>query len=374
VSTLRTFLPIVEPVIADREIDEVVKCLRSGMISSVGPQVAEFEQAFAAALGVPHALSTMNGTVALHLALRAMGVGPGDEVIVPSLTFVSSASAVLHAGATPILVDVNADDWCIDVAAIERAITGRTRAVMPVHLYGHPCEMEQIMALAKRHGLHVVEDAAEALGATCRGVQAGSIAEVGCFSFFANKIITTGEGGMCVTNDDELAEKLRWYRCHCQSPERRYWHEAVGFNYRMTALQASVGLAQLSRLPEALDRKRAVAALYREALAGDCRVRPQAEQAWVRSSWWMFSMTVPEMSGRIPDLQRRLHERGIDSRPLFGPLHKMSPYSAWTGALENSERISECGITLPSSVVMTDAEVEYVALTVLELLDESLAA
>src|SRR6266496_1099800 len=260
----RTFVPVAEPDIGERELAYVTDAVRSGWISSSGVYVDRFESSFAALCGVRHAVAVANGTVALHLALRAAGIGAGDEVIVPSLTFAATAAAVVHAGAAPVFVESTAHYWCMDPVAVEAALGPRTRAIIPVHLYGHPADMDALHEIARSRHLVVIEDAAEAHGARCRGRVVGSIGDLGCFSFYGNKIMTTGEGGMVTTNDSALATHMRFLKNHAMEPQRRYWHSEVGFNYRMTNLQAAVGCAQVERFQE-LQRARAqVLGWYRD--------------------------------------------------------------------------------------------------------------
>ncbi|HHY55465.1 MAG TPA: DegT/DnrJ/EryC1/StrS family aminotransferase, partial [Chloroflexi bacterium] len=261
------FIPVYTPLLNGREEKYLLDAVRSGWISSLGAYVTRFEEAFARFCGVRHAISVSNGTVAIHLALHALGIGPGDEVIVPSLTFVATANAVHYTGATPVFADVDPVTWCLDPADVRRRLTSRTRAVIPVHLYGHPAPMPDLQALAAEHDLLVIEDAAEAHGAAIVGRRVGGWGRIGAFSFYANKIITTGEGGMLTTDDDALAARCRMLRDHAMPPQRRYWHDEVGFNYRMTNLQAAVGVAQMERIDSFIRRKREIAARYREELA-----------------------------------------------------------------------------------------------------------
>ena len=241
-------IPIAEPLLEEEELNNVMEAVKSGWISSKGKFIPEFEENFARYCGVKHSVATSNGTVALHLALATLGIKEGDEVIVPTLTFIATANAVRYTGAKPVFVDSNPDYWCIDPEKIEGAITPKTRAIIPVHLYGHPCDMEAIMAVAKKHDLYVIEDAAEAHGAEHKGRKVGSFGDIACFSFYGNKIITTGEGGMCLTDDEILAERMRILRDHGMNPGKRYWHDIVGFNYRMTNMQAAIGVAQLEKI------------------------------------------------------------------------------------------------------------------------------
>lgn len=352
-------IPIAEPALGEEELSNVIEAVKSGWISSQGKFIPEFEQAFARYCGVKHGVATANGTVALHLALEALGIGRGDEVIVPTLTFVATANAVRYTGATPVLVDCHPDYWCIDPGLFEKAITPRTRAVIPVHLYGHPCDMGAIMDRAGRHGLYVIEDAAEAHGAEHKGQKVGSFGDISCFSFFGNKIITTGEGGMCLTNNDELASRMRILRDHGMNPARRYWHDVVGFNYRMTNLQAAVGVAQVKKLAEFVETKRRIARWYAEGLsrmAADGTVSLHPQMTWAKCVYWMYSITIPGIARTDRDrLIEKLDQQGIQTRPLFHPVHTMPPYHT-PGQFAVAEEISRTGLNLPSSHRLTPAE------------------
>ncbi len=354
------FLPVSEPLLTGNELAYLTDCIQSGWISSLGKYISDFENRFAAFCGTRHGVAVSNGTTALHLALVALGIGPGDEVIVPTLTFIATANAVRYTGAAPIFADSETDTWGIDPAEIERLITPRTRAIIPVHLYGHPAKMEAILRIAHEHGLHVVEDAAEAHGALCNGKRVGSMGIVNAFSFYGNKIITTGEGGVLTTDDDALDEKLRFLRDHAMSPEKRYWHTEVGFNYRMTNLQAAVGVAQMERIEEFIERKRHIAAAYNQGLENVPFVRTPPEEAWATSVYWMYSILL-EKDFPMPrdEVLRRLREKGIDSRPFFYPIHIQPPYQAKL-ALPVAEDLSKRGINLPSAVTLTDDDIQRI--------------
>ena len=363
----RERIPLAEPDLRGRELEYVTDCVRSGWISSIGPYVNRFEEALAAATGSERALTTANGTVALHLALAALGIGPGDEVIVPDLTFAATANAVLYCGGTPVLVDVREEDWGLDPRQVEAAIGPRTKAILPVHLYGHPCDLEAVLDIARRHGLAVVEDAAEALGARWDGRPVGSFGDVACLSFYGNKTITTGEGGACVTSRADLAERMAFLRDHGMNRARRYWHEEVGFNYRMTSLQAAVGLAQIERLGDLVAARRRNAHLYRERLAG-LGLQLSGETARAFSSYWMFNLVLPEGAavGR-DELAHRLAAAGIDSRTVFYPLHLMPPYAGLVRPGQSfpaSERLGSRGLTLPSATTLVEVEIDRVAAAV----------
>lgn len=354
------FIPVYTPSLDGREEKYVLDAVRSGWISSLGSYVTRFEQEFARFCGVRHAVSVSNGTVALHLALHALGIGPGDEVIVPSLTFVATANAVHYTGAAPIFADVDPITWCIDPEDVQRCITPRTRAIIPVHLYGHPAPMPALQELADKHKLILVEDAAEAHGAAIHGRRVGGWGRIAAFSFYANKIITTGEGGMLTTDDEALAARCRTLRDHAMPPHRRYWHEEVGFNYRMTNLQAAVGVAQMERIEHFLARKRAIAAHYRERLADVPGITFAAERPGYTNVYWMVSILIepPYALGR-DELILALRERGIDSRPFFHPMDTLPPYRSDTPR-PIALRLSRCGLNLPSSPSLTDAQIDYI--------------
>lgn len=354
------FIPVYTPLLDGCEEKYVLDAVRSGWISSLGSYVTRFEQEFARFCGVRHAVSVSNGTVALHLALHALGVGPGDEVIVPSLTFVATANAVHYTGATPVFADVDPVTWCIDPEDVERRITPRTRAVIPVHLYGHPAPMPALQELADEHHLILLEDAAEAHGAAIYGRRVGGWGRIAAFSFYANKIITTGEGGMLTTDDEALAARCRTLRDHAMPPHRRYWHEEVGFNYRMTNLQAAVGVAQMERIERFLARKREIAARYRERLAGVPGVTFAAERPGYTNVYWMVSILVePPYALSRNELIPALRERGVDSRPFFHPMDTLPPYRS-DAPRPVALHLSRCGLNLPSSPALTDAQIDYI--------------
>jgi len=252
---LTKFIPIAEPSITQKEISYVTDAVKSGWVSSLGYYIFEFEKKFAEFIGTKYALTTSNGTTALHLTLASLGIKEGDEVIIPDLTFVATANAVAYTGAKPIIVDVEEDIWCIDPDSIRKSITPKTKAIIPVHLYGHSADMDEIIKISNEYGLHVIEDAAEAHGAEYKGKKVGSLGKCGVFSFYGNKIITTGEGGMITTDDEKLYERAKFLRDHAMNKEKRYWHSEIGFNYRITNLQAALGLAQLERIEEFLDKR-----------------------------------------------------------------------------------------------------------------------
>jgi len=354
-------IPIAEPCLGAAELDNVTKAVESGWISSAGSFVAEFEEAFSRYCGVEFGVATSSGTTALHLALVALGIHEDHEVLVPSLTFAATANAVVYTGAKPVFVDSHSDYWCLDPEKLEDAVTGRTRAVIPVHLYGHPCDMDAILSIAEKHGLLVIEDAAEAHGADYKGRKAGSFGRISCFSFYGNKIITTGEGGMCLTSDVAVAERMRILRDHGMAPNRRYWHDMVGFNYRMTNLQAAIGVAQVARLDEFLVQKRSIWQYYSANLADleeDGLLALPHPQPWAAQSYWLYTVLIRGGIGR-DELIKSLANRGIETRPAFQPLHLMSPYGGGQ-VLPIAEELARTGLSLPSSIQLSEEELAVV--------------
>src|SRR5262245_9431512 len=320
-------IPVFAPWLSENVRRYVLDCVDTGWISSLGEYVPRFEQDFARFCEARHAVATSNGTTALHLALVTLGIGPGDEVLVPDLTFIATANVVRYTGATPVLVDADPVTWGMDLADTARKITPRTRAIIPVHVYGHPVDLDPLLELGRRHGITVVEDAAEAHGARYHGRRVGALGEIGAFSFYGNKIITTGEGGMVTTNDGALAERARFLRDHAMDPQRRYYHPAVGFNYRMTNIQAAIGCAQLEQAESILQRRKVIAAAYEAGLADlPGLVRPPA-QPWAESVHWMYSVLIEPGFGPDRDaVCDGLRARGVDSRPFFVPLHEQTTF------------------------------------------------
>jgi perosamine synthetase len=301
-----------------------------------------------------------NGTVALHLALHALGIGPGDEVIMPALTFVATANAVHYTGAAPVFADVDPVTWTVDPESVARLISPRTKAILPVHLYGHPAPMPALRALAEEHRLLIIEDAAEGHGASIQARRAGSLGDIAAFSFYANKIITTGEGGMLTTNNAALAARCRMLRDHSMSPEHRYWHAEVGFNYRMTNLQAAVGVAQMARIDAFIARKREIARQYNAALADIPGITLPCELPGCTNVYWMYSVLVGEAFPLSRDsLMLRLREQGIDSRPFFHPLDTLPPYRSCEPC-PTALQLGRTGVNLPSAPSLTDEQVAYI--------------
>jgi perosamine synthetase len=367
----KRFIPVAEPVLAGREKEYVWDCIETGWISGSGKYVDALEEQFAAFCGARHAVAVANGTVAIHVALLALGVGPGDEVIVPDLTYIASVNAVAYCGAKPVLADVDPVTWALDPRDVERKITPATKAIMPVHLYGHPADLDPLVALARGHGLAVLEDAAEAHGAEYKGRRVGGLTEAATFSFYGNKIITTGEGGMVTTNDDEVARRVRLLKGQGMDPQRRYWFPVVGYNYRLTNLQAAIGLAQFERIDWLIERRREVARWYDEALAGLPLVgQPPAD--WARNVYWLYSVCVPDGADRDA-LMAGLAEDGIETRPFFYPIHQLPPYAhCGTDAdFPVTTRLGATGINLPSSAKLTRADIDFIADAVRRRLPEA---
>lgn len=360
-------VPIYQPDLSGNEKKYVSECIDTTWISSRGRFVSEFETGFAARIGVEHAASVSNGTVALHLALMALGIGPGDEVIVPTLTYIASANAVTYTGAAPVFVDSLRDTWQIDPEDVRRHITPRTRAIMPVHLYGQACDMDALTAIAREFRLFIVEDCAEAFGTIYKGRHVGTFGDISTFSFFGNKTITTGEGGMVVSNDKTLIERARHLKGQGLATHREYWHDVVGYNYRMTNIQAAIGLAQLERADETIARKRALAERYKAALR-DLPVEVHVEAPDTVHSYWMFSILV-EHADQRDVLRKHLAQDGIETRPLFYPMHTMPMYAKNFRKHSVAEDLAWRGINLPSWPGLTDEQVNSVVLSISRFYD-----
>lgn len=365
----RRRIPVSHPLFLGNEKKYVNECLDSTWISSVGGFITRFEETFAAFCGSRHAVACNNGTSALHLALLAAGVESGDEVIVPTLTYVATANAVRYCNAVPVFVDSEPLTMNLDPAALEEKITRRTKAIVAVHLYGHPADMDPILEIARRHHLVVIEDAAEAHGATYRGRITGTLGDLATFSFFGNKIVTTGEGGVVTTDNAGMERHIRLLRGQGMDPARRYWFPIAGYNYRMTNIQAAIGLAQMENIEIHLGRRRAVADWYRKYLGGlEDFLQLPAELPWARHAFWMFAIVLHDSWGMDRDeFMRRLDEAGIETRPVFYPMHVMPVYREETGAYPVAERLGRRGVNLPSHGLMTEEDVQYVARQIREI-------
>ncbi|MBI2048855.1 MAG: DegT/DnrJ/EryC1/StrS family aminotransferase [Candidatus Liptonbacteria bacterium] len=346
---------VCEPDITELEIKYVTDAIKSKDISSIAEPVRKLENAFAERFGMKHAVAVNSGGSALFLALKALGMKPGDEVIVPDFTMIASAAAVSHCGAKPVFVDSSEKSFNVDVSKIEEKITPRTKMIMPVHLYGEPCDMDPIMEIAKKHNLLVVEDAAEAHGAKYKGRMVGTFGVANCFSFYANKIMTTGEGGMIVTNDADLANKLKHMRGYDFDDEKHFWHQTIAWNLRMSALAAALGLAQLKRLDELIEKRRANARYYTEQLKDVPGIRFFPEPPDTFSVFWMYGLCVP----RCDELMEFLAKNGIETRTFFIPMHVQPVYNQ-TGDFKWSDYYGERGLYLPSSSHISKEEKDFV--------------
>lgn len=368
------FIPVNEPLLNGNEEKYLVECIRTGWISSEGPFIKKFEEQFAARVGRKYGVAVCNGSVALDAAVAALRLGPGDEVILPTFTIISCAAAIVRAGAVPVVVDCDPATWNMDVAQVEARITPRTRAIMVVHIFGLPVEMDSLLALAQKHGLKVIEDAAEMHGQTYRGKSCGSFGNISTFSFYPNKHITTGEGGMIVTDDPLLAERCRSLRNLCFKPEQRFVHDELGWNFRMTNLQAALGVAQLERLDEFVGIKRRMGARYTQLLAGTPGIQlPLAQTDYAHNINWVYGLV---LNDSVPfdarEAMARLGKLGIGTRPFFWPMHeqpvfrKMGMFAGESYPV--AERIARRGFYIPSGMALTDEQMQRSAAAVQEVL------
>lgn len=368
-------IPVFEPEIGDEEIELVVDALRKGEISgSFGEYLPRFEGEFARFCGAKHGIAVTSGTAALELAVAAAGIGPGDEVLISACTNIATALAVYRNNAISVPVDSEAETWNLNLDLVESLITPRTKAILPVHIYGHPVDMDRVNAIAKRHNLVVIEDAAEAHGAEVRGKRVGGLSDMGCFSFYANKIITTGEGGMVVTSDDKLAKQLRLLR-NLAFGQPRFYHELPGYNFRMTGMQAAFGLAQLNKIDRFIEDRRRVAYTYNEKLADIAELQLPPELPWAKNVYWMYAVVLrPHATQRRDDLTKFLLENGVDTRTMFCPMNKQPFLQKQAGYRDIpcpvAENLWANGFYLPSSSSVTDADIEKIA----ELVKRYLAA
>jgi perosamine synthetase len=368
------FIPVNEPLLNGNEEKYLVECIRTGWISSEGPFIKKFEEQFAARVGRKYGVAVSNGSVALDAAVVALGIGLGDEVIMPTFTIISCAAAVVHAGAVPVVVDCDPATWNMDIAQVEARITPRTKAIMVVHIFGLPVDMESLLALASEHGLKVIEDAAEMHGQTYKGKPCGSFGDISTFSFYPNKHITTGEGGMIVTDDAVLAERCRSLRNLCFKPEQRFVHDELGWNFRMSNLQAALGVAQLERLDEFVQIKRRMGARYTKLLSGTPGIQlPLAYTDYADDIYWVYGMVLDDsVPFDAKEAMTRLGRMGIGTRPFFWPMHEQPVFRKMRLFVgENypvSERIARRGFYIPSGMALTDEQIERTAAAVKELL------
>lgn len=375
-------IPVNEPLLGERELEYVTECVRTGWVSSAGRFIGEFEQEWAEYCGRRYGIAVCNGTVALQVAVAALDLQPGDEVIMPTFTIISCASAVVYNGGVPVLVDSDPRTWCMDVNQVQDKITPKTRAIMPVHIYGHPVDMDPLLNLANEHGLAIIEDAAEAHGAeylSGRDIsdphwhRCGSFGTCSAFSFYANKLVTTGEGGMVLTDDPQLAEKARSLRNLCFLPERRFYHEELGFNFRMTNLQAALGLGQLERMDQIVAKKRWMGQEYTRRLEGITNLQLPVEESWAKNVYWMYGMVLSEEVGMdAVEFAKRLAERDVQTRPFFLGMHEQPVLHKRGLFLDEhypvAERIARQGLYLPSGMALTEEQLEEVCMAVREIL------
>jgi perosamine synthetase len=359
------FIPVSAPDLSGNESKYAAEAVESTWVSSSGEFITRFESQLAEKTAVKHAITTSNGTTSLHLALATLGIGPGDEVIVPSLTFVATANVVRYCGATPIFTDVSADSWCIDAANVEKALTPQTKAVIAVHLFGNVADIDSIRSVLADRDIAIIEDTAEAQGASLNGHPAGSLGDIGCFSFYGNKIITTGEGGMLTTNSDKLIQQARKLRNHGMDSTRHYWHDEVGFNYRLTNVQAAIGVAQMERFDEITSKRQQVFDWYRERLSSHEQLTLQPVPAETVQAPWFFTLLLNDGIEREP-LRAQMLERGIDTRPFFTPMHQLPIYKTDQN-LPISEDVAHRGMYLPTFAQLTEVQVDRICQTLAQL-------
>lgn len=358
-------IPVNEPLLDKQELQYVTECINTGWISSAGRFIEEFEEKWAAYCGVKYGIAVSSGTAALQVAAGCLDLRQGDEVIMPSFTIISCALAVIYNGAMPIFVDSDPRTWNIDTSKIEEKITNKTKAIMPVHIYGHPCNMDNIFELAKKYGLKIIEDAAQVHGAEYKGQKCGSLGDISCFSFYANKIITTGEGGMIVTQNNEYAEKARSLRNLCFQKDKRFFHTDLGYNFRLTNLQASIGLAQLERIDKLVEKKRQIGQNYTQRLKNIPSLQLPVEESWAKNVYWMYGVVMDSSLGiTAEDFAKRLLNLGIQTRPFFYPLHCQPAFKTFSWfkpqSLPVAENLYKYGLYLPSGLTLTEENIQEV--------------
>ena len=364
-------IPVNEPLLTEKEIESVTDCLKTGWISSAGKYIDQFEVNWAEYCDRRYGVAVSNGTTALQLACKCINLQPGEEVILPSFTIISCAQSIIYESGRPVLVDCDPDLWTMNVDQVAEKITSKTRAIMPVHIYGHPVDMDAIEDLASDHNLSIIEDAAEAHGAEFYSKshdawkRCGGFGELSCFSFYANKLITTGEGGMVLTDDPEYAERLKGYRNLCFQPQQRFLHDNLGFNFRLTNVQAAIGVHQVERMPEIINKKRWIAEEYSKRLKSLPSLQLPIERLWAHSVYWMYALLIDEQTGMDQkEFSKVLSEKGIETRPFFLGMHEQ-PVFHRMGLFENekypvTERIARQGLYLPSGLTLTIEQIEYV--------------
>lgn len=360
-------IPVCEPSLIGNEIEYVTDCLKSNWISSSGKYIQMFEEKFSSFCQVKYGVGCSNGTVAIHLALESLGIGKKDEVIVPTFTMIASSNAVIYSGAKPVLVDADKETWNIDANLIEEKITKKTKAIMPVHIYGHPCDMDAINKIAKKYNLLVVEDAAESHGAEYKGKRTGSLSDAAAFSFYSNKIITTGEGGMVVTGDEKIAEKSRLLRNHAFT-EPRFLHKEMGFNYRMTNIQAAIGVAQMENADKLVESRIKNAKVYSSLLKKVKGITLPPQKEWAKNVYWMYGILIGKDFGPSKgEVMKKLLEKGVETRSFFYPLHRQPVYAGnderfpdLSGSYPVAEELYAKGIYLPSSSFLAKEQIRFI--------------
>jgi perosamine synthetase len=357
-------IKVCEPFLTGNELNYVCDCIESNNISSQGKYVGMFEEEWARYCGQKYGIATTSGTTALHLAMAALNIGPGDEVIVPTFTMAATAFAVSYMGATPVFIDCCIDTFNINPISIKRKITARTKAIIAVHLYGHPCDMDSLLKICKEYNLFLVEDAAEAHGATYKDKKVGAFGDIACFSFYANKIITTGEGGMCLTSDPLAAERMRSLRNLAHSKDKRFWHSEVGYNFRLTSVQAAIGLAQFEKIDFYIQRRKEHAELYTSLLKD--LVETPVELKDTKRVYWMYTILLPKRFDRNTFMDS-LYKREVETRASFFPMTNMSMYRC-EDQFPIAQDISKRGLYLPSGSGLNNSQIEYVSKQVKELL------
>ncbi len=352
------FIPVSKPSLVGNEKKYITDCIKSSWISSHGKYIKMFEENFAKYLGINYATTCSSGTTALHLALLSLGVGCGDEVICPSFTYIATANSILYVGAKPVFVDCEPDTWNLDPQKIEKLITKKTKAIIPVHLYGHSCDMDPILKIAKKYDLYVIEDAAEALGSKYKGIKCGNFGDVSIFSFYGNKTITTGEGGMVVTNNKKLLKKIELLKGQGMDPKKRYWFSVLGYNYRMTNIQAAIGVAQLESIEKFVLKRRKIAETYNSCLKNIKGITLPVEKEYAYHSYWMYSILIKRDRNKIMEF---LMKNNIETRPFFYPMHVMPVYRKNDkNNLKTSEEVSKKGINLPTFFDLKKKEIQFI--------------
>ena len=359
-------IPVAEPLVTDRDKELVNEALNSGWISSAGKFLDLFEERWAAYCGMPYGIAVSNGSVALDVAVSLLDLKPGDEVIMPTFTIISPAQSVVRAGGVPVLVDSDPRNWQMDVTQIEARISVRTRAILVVHIYGHPADMDPILDIARRYNLIVIEDAAEVHGAEYKGKRCGGLGDISTFSFYANKLVTTGEGGMVLVRTPELAERARSLRNLCFQKKQRFLHDELGYNFRLTNLQAALGVGQIERMEQIVASKRDIAGAYSEYLKNIPGIQLPVEEAWAQNVYWVYGVVLDQRTG-LTALQatEKLRELGIETRPFFLGMHQQ-PVFLQMGLFRNesfqvAEKLARYGFYLPSGLTITDQQIQYVS-------------